>query len=646
MITHLSPRWRTGAAAGTLTALLAGILLMGTAPAQGTTTDDADASISYVEPTDDGLQVLVSVPPDAEVDLDDVELTLDGEPAEAEAEAASGTSTVERTTILVLDTSNSMRGARFAAAQSAAEAYLDAVPEDVSVGVVTFASEVTEAISPTTDHDAVRAVVDGLELSPRTRLYDGVLTGLDVAGGDGQRTMLVLSDGADTSDTSLADVTAAVEESGVLTEVVSLDQGSAQTRQALADLAASGGGRVVDAGSDELAATFSQEAELLARQVLVTAQVPETVTATEATAQVRLGSSAGDLVAEGFVPVRTRPGEAPAAPQVAAPGSVLMLPGWAPYAAAGLVGLSLAMLLGILLAGRREPELTTVERIQQYAGGRHVAEAARDAEPLAQAREAAAQVLAANKSLEDRISARLEIAGSEFKPAEWLMLHAAIAVGGALLGVLLGGGSLLLGVLFLALGTVGPWLYLGHKRASRVKAFNAALPDTLQLMSGSLSAGMSLAQSVDTIVREANEPVATEFRRVLVEARLGVSLEDALEGVAERYDSKDFGWVVMAIRIQRQVGGNLAELLDTVAGTIREREYLRRQVSALSAEGRLSAWVLGGLPPLFFVYLLLTQGDYVRPLYTTLLGWVMLAAAALMLAAGSFWLSRLVKVEV
>jgi tight adherence protein B len=110
--------------------------------------------------------------------------------------------------------------------------------------------------------------------------------------------------------------------------------------------------------------------------------------------------------------------------------------------------------------------------------------------------------------------------------------------------------------------------------------------------------------------------------------------------------SEDFRWVVMAVRIQRQVGGNLAELMLTVAGTLREREYLRRQVKTLSAEGRLSAWVLGGLPPLFMVYLVLTQGAYVAPMFHTALGWAMLTLAAILLAVGSFWMSKTVKVEV
>lgn len=148
------------------------------------------------------------------------------------------------------------------------------------------------------------------------------------------------------------------------------------------------------------------------------------------------------------------------------------------------------------------------------------------------------------------------------------------------------------------------------------------------------------------MVREGQEPIAGEFRRVLAETRLGVTLEEALEGVAERFDSKDFEWVVMAIRIQRQVGGNLAELLDTVAGTMRERAYIRRQVSALAAEGKLSAYVLGGLPPVFLLYLFFAQRDYMSVLFTDPRGLIMLIGAGLWLAIGAFWMSKLIKVEV
>ena len=116
--------------------------------------------------------------------------------------------------------------------------------------------------------------------------------------------------------------------------------------------------------------------------------------------------------------------------------------------------------------------------------------------------------------------------------------------------------------------------------------------------------------------------------------------------MADRFESRDFTWVVMAIRIQRQVGGNLSELLGKVSETIREREYMRRQVAALSAEGKMSAWVLGCLPPGFMGYLLLTNGDYVMVMFTEPMGWAMLAGMALLLGVGVFWMSRLVKVEV
>jgi tight adherence protein B len=133
---------------------------------------------------------------------------------------------------------------------------------------------------------------------------------------------------------------------------------------------------------------------------------------------------------------------------------------------------------------------------------------------------------------------------------------------------------------------------------------------------------------------------------VLVETRLGLSLETALQGVADRFQSKDFDWAVMAINIQRQVGGNLAELLNTVAATMREREYIRRQVAALAAEGKLSAMVLGGLPPAFLLYLVLANRSYVMVLFTRPMGIAMLLGGAMILSVGIFWMSRIVKVEV
>ena len=326
---------------------------------------------------------------------------------------------------------------------------------------------------------------------------------------------------------------------------------------------------------------------------------------------------------------------------------------WMMYAGIGTLGLGLLALLLLTIPKRRS--LTTEERVAQYAaqaaGGAPANAATLSAlapedSALESAKVAAAAMLKRNQSLEAKIAKRLEGAGSKWRPAEWLLFHAGVFLLVSVIGPLLGGGNIVLGLIFMVLGLIGPWFYLGIRRSRRRKRFERALPDTLSLMSGSLAAGLSLAQSVDTIVQDGAEPMAGEFRKVLVETRLGLSLETALQGVAERFESKDFEWVVMAINIQRQVGGNLAELLDTVANTIREREYMRRQVAALAAEGKLSAMVLGGLPPGFLLYLLLANRDYVMVLFTTPMGWAMLGAGAVILSVGIFWMSRVVKVEV
>ena len=134
--------------------------------------------------------------------------------------------------------------------------------------------------------------------------------------------------------------------------------------------------------------------------------------------------------------------------------------------------------------------------------------------------------------------------------------------------------------------------------------------------------------------------------RALSEARIGVPIEDALDTVGERMDCEDFRWVVMAIRVQREVGGNLAGVLTTVAATMRERSRIRRQVRTLSAEGKLSAYILIGLPVLLGLYEYAFRGEYFRPMYTTAPGIVMLLGTALSMTVGALWMNKLVKVEV
>jgi tight adherence protein B len=148
------------------------------------------------------------------------------------------------------------------------------------------------------------------------------------------------------------------------------------------------------------------------------------------------------------------------------------------------------------------------------------------------------------------------------------------------------------------------------------------------------------------VAEEASEPAKRELQRVYAESRLGRPIEDALEDSADRMQSIDLVWAVMAIRIQREVGGNLAELLDTVAETMTERERLRHEIMALTAEGRMSAWVLGVFPPAFAVILYLIQPDYMSTLFNSSIGVMAVVASAVMAGFGFLWLRKIMAIEV
>ncbi|HEX2806251.1 MAG TPA: type II secretion system F family protein, partial [Kineosporiaceae bacterium] len=182
------------------------------------------------------------------------------------------------------------------------------------------------------------------------------------------------------------------------------------------------------------------------------------------------------------------------------------------------------------------------------------------------------------RGLEDVISHRLEAAGLPLRTAEWLLIHIASGVGAAVFLMLLSGGQVAASLLGLMIGLGIPWAVLVVRQGRRESAFLAQLPDTLQLLAGGLRAGYSLPQAIDAAARQGEPPMSSELNRALIETRLGMPTEEALERIGARMSSADFSWVVLAINIQREVGGNLAELLVTVAEPLRERERLRRQV--------------------------------------------------------------------
>ncbi|HEY1135432.1 MAG TPA: type II secretion system F family protein [Nocardioides sp.] len=636
----------------TTAALLGVLALTGYAASPALAAEPGEVSIDLMEPGDETLRVLVSLPDGVQADLDDVAVTLDGQDAPTTAEVAGDQ--VRRTAVLAIDTSLSMEeDDRIGAAEDAALAFLAAVPDDVLVGVVTFDDAPQTVLAPTQDRAAAEAAVSDLEMNADTALYGAVQAAVELTGTEGSRQVLLLSDGEDSVGGDLAATVQALQDSDVRLDAVALAEDSDAT--ALSQLATAGSGELVAADPDSLEAVFSQQAQTIARQLVLEVEVPAGVDGTTAAIDVTVGSSGGPLTAGAQAPLGDlgTPAEESAAPLAAAPSDdTFAIPAWGLYVGIGVFGLGLVAVL-VLAMPRKQGELSPADRVTSYAEAVSATSLSKSTEtrrenedPFASTKAAATTVLQRNQGLEAKIAARLEGAGSALKPAEWLLVHLGVFFVVGLLGLLIGGGNVVVGLIFLAVGAIAPWVYLGMRQSRRRKAFNSALPDTLQLMSSALSAGLSLAQACDTITREGQDPIAAEFKRVLVETRLGVGLEDSLSDLAERYDSKDFRWVVMAIRIQREVGGNLGELLDTVGETMREREYLRRQVDTLSAEGKLSAYVIGGLPPVFFLYLLVSNPDYLRPLYTTAMGVVMLGGGLILLGGGAFWMSKLVKVKV
>jgi tight adherence protein B len=239
-------------------------------------------------------------------------------------------------------------------------------------------------------------------------------------------------------------------------------------------------------------------------------------------------------------------------------------------------------------------------------------------------------------------SAALERAGMTTSLPDFVLVVGMVALGAGVVGSLVGG--VLLGLLLLVLTPLGAKVLLSVKASRRQAAFADQLDDSLQLMASSLRAGHSLLRALDSVSQEADSPTAEEFARIVNETRVGRDLSEALDEVGARMGSDDFAWVAQAIAIHREVGGNLAEVLDAVGNTIRERNAIRRQVKALAAEGKLSAIVLMALPFGIAAFISLTNRAYLARFTQSAIGWGMLLAAVVLLVGGGLWLRKMVRI--
>ena len=258
------------------------------------------------------------------------------------------------------------------------------------------------------------------------------------------------------------------------------------------------------------------------------------------------------------------------------------------------------------------------------------------------------------------LSKSLARADLKMKVGEFVALIIVAVVGGALIGFFLGGGlrmsldaplSARLGALPAALigavaGFLGPVIYLGRVQGKRLQHFDEQLADMLSLVVNGLRAGYSTMQALEAVSRELPPPVSDEFRRVVQEMQLGVPMETALQNLLRRIPSKDLDLVITAMNVQREVGGNLAEILESIAHTVRERIKLKGDIRVLTSQGRATGWIISGLPILLTIFLYIISPDYTGKLVENrLCGWPMLGIGLGLIGSGAAIIQKIVNIQ-
>jgi tight adherence protein B len=542
--------------------------------------------------------------------------------------------------VVAVDVSGSMAGEPIEQAKAAVARLLSTLPEDVPVSLVSFGETAVLQHAFSTDRTSLQAAVDGLIAAGGTALYDGIDRSVaQLASRGGTSALVVLADGADSASATTSDAIAErLSTTPIATSIVAL-QTPDQDLGAMQALAEAAGGEVVTVDqAEQFSDAFVQIAAGLGGLFELrwtSASDGEAADLTIAMADapdVAISTTFEHPAVRQFVP-----DIADDTRVVAGPG--LLAGSWVPIAAA--LGVSLGALL--LLTGMRSSEGAVERREKRRQEKSLVKEQRRRKSGVQEKLEGiSAQMLEKNnrgRSLDDT----LDRAGLAMRSNEFVVVCAGVAVAALFVGVLLFGIPYFL--LMAIPVAAGIPMFLKFKIGRRRKAFVNQLGDTLQLMAGSLTAGYGLGQTLDSVARETDSPTSEEFQRVVMETRLGRSLEDALQAMSYRIGAKDFDWVVDAIKIQASVGGNLSEIIDQVGETIRARTRIKRQVDALTAEGKISALVLFVLPFGLFGFIFSSNPDYIKPMFSSGIGQVMLGVAGVMLTCGGLWLKKLVNPE-
>lgn len=548
--------------------------------------------------------------------------------------------------VLLIDTSGSMKGRPLDNAREAASRFVASMGTADRIAVVRFASEPVVVQPFTSDRSALDSAISGLAAGGETALYDGLVraAALVAESPAAERYIVALSDGGDTMSlnppdnaaTALTDARSPVY--AVALESPEYDPATLET------IARVSGGRMTAASDPsaltDIYASIAQEMQLRYR-VEFTGTRPNT-----SDLEYGLSAGTGDAAATAMVTVRnplfSAPREAgetlePAEPSV--PALVLSLL----FAFAGVALFTLAVLV---IFQKDKAALSQLRYYDQLHETGAVAPSQGAGDTIRGTLLSALGGIAERRGFTGLVQRWLDSAGIALRANEYILFHVLGTVVFGLLAQFIKPGSVLAVACAVFVAVMTPLAFLRIKAMRRLRAFDEQLPDILDLIAGSLRSGWGIQQAIDLVVNEVGDPARSEFRRTQAEARLGLPLEEALQRMAVRVGSADLKWVVSAIGIQREVGGNLAEVLNNVSRTIRERAELRRQVSALTAEGRLSLIILAALPFLLFFGLLVINPEYMMLALQAPLGLMALGAGGLLLLLGIVWLNRVMKIEV
>jgi tight adherence protein B len=316
-------------------------------------------------------------------------------------------------------------------------------------------------------------------------------------------------------------------------------------------------------------------------------------------------------------------------------------------------GLGLLLLVAGLVVSVFGSPSVVEERLGRYAESGGVVAAGPEAGVSARARLTQSlgdffNRLGEGTDLFESMSRELARADLKFRPAEYIALMVACAAAFGIAGWILGK-SLLFGIGSAVFGAFVPQIYVKRAQRARLRQFDNQLGDMLNLMVNGLRAGYSTLQAMEAVSRELPSPICDEFRRVVQEMQLGIPMEEALEHLLRRINSEDLDLVITAINVQREVGGNLAEILDVISYTIRERVRIKGEINALTAQGRITAWVISLLPVALVGILFLANRQYIMQFFnpeTRTCGIPMIILASIMVLSGFYSVRKMAQIDI